>query len=109
MSKQSKKVQCPGCQELFTIELDIPELPSDLLTRKDIEGAIKDLQPKPKDDNHKHKTADEFLDCPECRLWVDKTAKKYKITPLKELTDEQKKEVEAQLYEFGSFRRKKQQ
>jgi len=73
-----KKVQCPECSTVFSI--DLPEAqPEDLkaVTIKDIEEI---LTRKATDTDHRHKTADEFLDCPECRLWFDKTALRYQVT-----------------------------
>ncbi len=72
-----KKVQCPHCNEIF--KLDLPRIPADQLTRGDIEDILKRV-PSPGNLDHRHKTADEFLDCPECRLWVDKTAQRYQVT-----------------------------
>ncbi|MBA7541285.1 hypothetical protein ES705_33592 [subsurface metagenome] len=72
-----KKVQCPHCNEIF--KLDLPAVSAEQLTRKDIEEILSKAQ-TPGNLDHRHKTADEFLDCPECRLWVDKTAQRYQIT-----------------------------
>lgn len=72
-----KKVQCPHCNEIF--KLDLPAVSADQLTRADIEEILKQVQ-TPGNLDHRHKTADEFLDCPECRLWVDKTAQRYQVT-----------------------------
>ena len=75
-----KKVQCPHCNEIF--QLDLPLVPADQLkqlTSADIEEILKKVQ-TPGNLDHRHKTADEFLDCPECRLWVDKTAQRYQVT-----------------------------
>ena len=71
-----KKVQCPHCNEIF--KLDLPAVSADQLTRADIEEILKQVQ-TPGNLDHRHKTADEFLDCPECRLWVDKTAQRYHV------------------------------
>jgi len=76
-----KKVQCPHCNEVFN--LDFPEAKLEEvkpLTKKDIEELLTRQAP---DLTHRHKTADEFLDCPECRLWFDKTAKRYQVTEKK--------------------------
>ncbi|MBA7525914.1 hypothetical protein ES705_18073 [subsurface metagenome] len=75
-----KKVQCPHCDEIFKLEL--PEVPpADLskISRKELEEILSKAQ-TPGNLDHRHKTADEFLDCPECRLWVDKTAQRYQVT-----------------------------
>ncbi len=74
-----KKVQCPHCNEIF--KLDLPEAPpADLnkISRKELEKILSKTQ-TPGNLDHRHKTADEFLDCPECRLWVDKTAQRYQV------------------------------
>ena len=74
-----KKVQCPHCNEIF--KLDLPEAPpADLskISRKELEEILSKAQ-SPGNLDHRHKTADEFLDCPECRLWVDKTAQRYQV------------------------------
>ncbi|MBA7523816.1 hypothetical protein ES705_15950 [subsurface metagenome] len=72
-----KKVQCPHCDEIF--KLDLPPVSAEQLTRADIEDILNKSQ-TPGNLDHRHKTADEFLDCPECRLWVDKTAQRYQVT-----------------------------
>ncbi|MBA7612454.1 hypothetical protein ES703_19690 [subsurface metagenome] len=71
-----KKVQCPHCNEIF--KLDLPVVPAGQLNRGDIEDILKRVQ-SPGNLDHRHQTADEFLDCPECRLWVDKTAQRYQV------------------------------
>ncbi|MBA7512110.1 hypothetical protein ES705_04129 [subsurface metagenome] len=74
-----KKVQCPHCNEIFN--LDLPEAPpADLgkISRKELEEILSKAQ-LPGNLDHRHKTADEFLDCPECRLWVDQTAQRYQV------------------------------
>lgn len=89
-----KKVQCPHCNEIF--KLDLPAVSAEQLTRADIEEILKEAQ-TPGNLDHRHKTADEFLDCPECRLWVDKTAQRYQVVekePKKEPDKEPDKEPE---------------
>ena len=71
-----KKIQCPHCNEIF--KLDLPAVSAEQLTRADIEEVLSKAQSAGNLD-HRHKTADEFLDCPECRLWVDKTAQRYQV------------------------------
>ena len=71
-----KKVQCPHCDEVFNLTL--PAVSADQLTKADLEKILKNI-PQPENKDHRHKTADEFLDCPECRLWFDKTAERYQI------------------------------
>ena len=100
MAKKDQKVQCPKCEEVFKVPIEVAELPADLLTRKDIEEVLKNYQqPKDTESDHKHKTADEFLDCPECRLWWDKTATRYHVVPKEPPKPETKKPA------FGSIRR----
>ena len=72
-----KKVQCPHCDEIFKLEL--PAVSVDQLSKADIEEILSKSQ-APGNLDHRHKTADEFLDCPECRLWVDNTAQRYQVT-----------------------------
>ena len=84
-----KKVQCPHCSEIFKVEL--PMLQASQVTRADIEGILKQVQ-SPGNLDHRHKTADEFLDCPECRLWWDKTAQRYQVTEKEPVSQEQKTE-----------------
>ncbi|MBA7477886.1 hypothetical protein ES707_13301 [subsurface metagenome] len=76
-----KKVQCPHCNEIF--KLDLPAVSAEQLTRVDIEEILRKVQspgaPGQIFLDHRHKTADEFLDCPECRLWVDNTAQRYQV------------------------------
>jgi len=79
--KSEKKVQCPHCTEIFEIEL-----PADL-TRVDLDEALKTFQVSGELD-HRHKTANEFLDCPECRLWVDNTAGRYKVVEIEQPLEE---------------------
>jgi len=86
---------CPGCKQHQEVPVDLPDLPTieqitssfnEVLKGKQgisadsvhlIEELLKDYGPKAED--HRHKTADEFLDCPECRGWMDKTATRYQI------------------------------
>lgn len=71
-----KKVQCPHCSEIFN--LNLPAVSAEQLTRVDLEEILSKAQ-TPGNLDHRHKTADAFLDCPECRLWVDKTAQRYQV------------------------------
>ena len=67
----NKKLECPHCNEIFEFSLD--DLSADdikpLLTKYELERQ-----------DHRHKTADDFLDCPGCREWFNKTTQKYTIT-----------------------------
>ena len=111
--KIEQDVECPHCGKHSKIELEQPEQ----LSKEDILETLKQLQPaKPgADAGHKHKTADDFLDCPECRLWFDHTATRYDIhakapepavqVPAVEPAPEPSPEPEPQaLKKFGSFR-----
>ncbi|GAI72629.1 unnamed protein product [marine sediment metagenome] len=71
-----RKVQCPHCDEIFKI--DLPPVPAGNITREALEEILNKAQ-TPGNLDHRHKTADDFLDCPECRLWVDKTAQRYQV------------------------------
>ena len=73
-----KKVQCPHCSEIF--KLDIPEAQQGDLQPVTMKQLEEILNKAPGDLDHRHKTADDFLDCPECRLWFDKTAQRYQVT-----------------------------
>jgi len=90
-----KKVQCPHCTEIF--KLDLPAVLAGQLTRSDIEDILGKAQ-IPGNLDHRHRTADEFLDCPECRLWVDKTGLRYHVaekeTPGKNPGDSSDKDKE---------------
>ena len=77
-----KKVQCAHCNEIF--EIDLPDAQ---LTRAELEEALKTFQ-LPGELDHRHKTANEFLDCPECRLWVDNTAGRYKVVEIEQPLEE---------------------
>ena len=75
-----KKVQCPHCDEIFKI--DLPAVSAEQRKSPDIEDILKNIQENlsPGNLDHRHKTADDFLDCPECRLWFDKTTHRYQVT-----------------------------
>ncbi|MBA7523182.1 hypothetical protein ES705_16523 [subsurface metagenome] len=87
-----KKVQCPHCSEIF--QLDLPAVSAEQLTKADLEAILSKAQ-TPGNLDHRHKTADEFLDCPECHLWFDKTALRYQVTE-KEPAPEPEKEPETE-------------
>jgi len=67
----NKKVECPHCNQEF-------EFPLDDLTSDDIKPLVTKYELAGQD--HRHQTADEFLDCPECRQWFNKTTEKYLIS-----------------------------
>lgn len=94
MTRKIVDLTCPECQKAIQVPFEVEDPPNlDEITSA-IKEATKD-QPsadqiqraiqeqldklKPKEEAHRHKTADEFLDCPECRSWVDTTAKSYQV------------------------------
>lgn len=87
----NKTVECPHCSETFEFSLD--NLSQD---------EIKQLATKIEAEGHRHKSADEFADCPECRQWFDNTAEKYTIA-LKEPTKEPPKEPPPTRPQIGSI------
>ncbi|MBA7608634.1 hypothetical protein ES703_15813 [subsurface metagenome] len=106
---------CPECNKLFKTEVDLPESATlDQIqnalneTLKDKQGISPDdlkgilqeqLSPlKPVGEDHRHKTADEFLDCPECRQWFDKTAEKYTISSKEPAATDKEPEPEPQMF-----------
>ncbi|MBA7526228.1 hypothetical protein ES705_18389 [subsurface metagenome] len=73
-----RDVKCPNCEQDFEFNLEE-------LTAEDLAPLIKEAagkEPAGKED-HRHKTADEFADCPECRSWFDSTATKYHLAEKK--------------------------
>lgn len=107
---------CPECQKLFQTEVDVPDAPTLDQIHSTITEALKgkqgissdevkqllqeQLSPLTPKEDHRHKTADELFDCPECRSWVDKTIQKYQLG-LKEA-----KPPEQPTFEFGGLRPK---
>jgi len=88
--QNQQKVQCPHCNEIYY--LPIAEI-------------LKNLNTPQGNLDHRHKTADEFLDCPECRLWVDKTALRYQVSE-KAPQDKEPEPVLATKPALGSIFRK---
>ncbi len=105
---------CPECRKLFQTEVDVPDAPtldqihntlSEALKGKQgvssddikqiLEEQLTPLKPKPED--HRHKTADELLDCPGCRSWFDQTSQRYQVAPKEEKPKEP-------TFEFGGIR-----
>jgi len=114
MTKRIATVKCPGCDKEYEVPIDVREPPTvDEITsalnealkgqptadqiQRVIQEQLDGLKP-PKED-HRHKTADELLDCPECSDWVAKTSQKYKVVPKEE-------EPKQPTFEFGGLRRK---
>ena len=91
MGKKIAELTCPECQKAIQVPFEVNDPPS----LEEITNALKEVGSGPpgqieeilkrygfnltKTEDHRHKTADEFLDCPECRLWVDTTAKSYQV------------------------------
>ncbi|GAI67741.1 unnamed protein product [marine sediment metagenome] len=101
----AKEILCPNCNTTFPSPIpDPPSLdqiqellnkqPGQTLTAEQLDDAIK-RSLSPKADEHRHKSADELLDCPECSNWFERTATKYEVKP--------KAETPAQKHEIGSL------
>ena len=102
----AKEILCPHCEKTFPSP--IPDPPSldqiqellnkqqgQTLSAEQLDDAIK-RSLSPKADEHRHKSADELLDCPECSNWFERTAKRYEVKP--------KPETPAPKHEIGSLR-----
>ena len=113
MTRRIADLTCPKCKEQVQIPFEVKEPPGlEEITnavnealkgqpdqiQKVIREQLETLKPPEGDEAHKHKTADEFIDCPECRLWLDKTATRYKVVP-----KEPAKEPEPVSPAFGSI------
>ncbi len=119
MSKRIVDLTCPECQKLIQVPFEVKEPPTldeisnalrENLKKENLKGQLstaevervirEQLEPlKPPKEDHRHKTADELLDCPECRFWVDKTIQRYQVT-------EKKEGPKKQTFEIGSLRAK---
>ena len=99
---------CEGCGKPVKMsrEVDIPDAPTLDQIHSTLNEALKgkqgissdevkqllqeQLSPlKPKEGDHRHKTADELFDCPECSDWIAKTSQKHKVSPIEEEPTEQ--------------------
>ena len=102
----AKEILCPHCEKTFPSP--IPDPPSldqikellkehhgSNLSADQLDEAIK-RSLSPKANEHRHKSADELFDCPECKGWFEKTATKYEVKP--------KAETPAPKHEIGSLR-----
>lgn len=102
----AKEILCPHCEKTFPSP--IPDPPSldqinellkehqgSNLTADQLDDAIK-RSLSPRAGEHRHKSADELLDCPECSDWFNRTATKYEFKP--------KAETPAPKHEIGSLR-----
>ena len=119
MSKRIVDLTCPECQKPIQVPFEVKEPPTldeisnalkENLKKENLKGQLstaevekiirEQLEPlKPPKEDHRHKTADELLDCPECRSWVDKTIQRYQVT-------EKKEEPKKTTFEFGGLRAK---
>lgn len=96
MSKKIADLTCPECQKSIQVPFEVEEPPTleeitntlnEVLkghpnaaqVEKVIQEQLEGL--KPKTEGHRHKTADEFFDCPECLAWVEKTGQRYQVGP----------------------------
>ena len=99
MSKRVFEGTCPECGKEVQVPLEVEEPPTldqigkalkealkGQLSAADIEKVVQEQLAglKPGKEDHRHKTADELLDCPECRAWVDKTSQRYQVVPKEE-------------------------
>ncbi len=85
----AKEILCPHCEKTFPSPIPDPpnldqikdlmkEFQGSNLTAERLDEAIK-RNLAPKETEHRHKTADELFDCPECKGWFEKTATKYEV------------------------------
>ncbi|MBA7524816.1 hypothetical protein ES705_16960 [subsurface metagenome] len=85
----AKEILCPHCEKTFPSPIPDPpsldqikglmkEFQGSNLTADQIDEAINRAM-SPKADEHRHKTADELFNCPECSLWVERTARQYEV------------------------------
>ena len=115
--KQKVDTTCPECQKLFQTEVDIPDAPTLDQIHSTIAEALKGKQGitsdeikqllqeqltplKPRVEDHRHKTADDLFDCPECSQWIAQTSQKY------QLRQKEEKEAKQPTFEFGGLRPK---
>jgi len=86
MAEKEQQIRCPHCEEVFKIPIETTSSAAEIAQvigqeREQIEVILQKYASQlPKTEDHRHKTADEFLDCPECRLWFDKTLQRYQLT-----------------------------
>lgn len=105
---EEKQVKCPHCQEIFGVPMEAPtaEEIAQVITqeRDNIEELLKKYQVQlPRAEDHRHKTADEFLDCEGCSKWFNETATKYTITAKEQPPPETEKEPEPKATPVGSI------
>jgi len=95
MSKKIAELTCPECKKAVEIPFEVADPPTLEQISASLQEALKgnltvdQVQQviteqleglKPPADDHRHKTADEFFDCPECITWVEKTAQRYQVS-----------------------------
>ena len=99
MSKKIAELTCPECKKEITVPFDVTDPPTLEEISASLQEALKgnltadqvgqviseqleSLKPPAEDkEDHKHKTADDFFDCPECLTWVEKTGQRYQVSP----------------------------
>jgi len=85
MAEKEQQIRCPHCEEVFKVPIETTSSAAEIAKvmgqeREQIEIILQKYASQlPRTEDHRHKTADEFLDCPECRLWFDKTAQQYQV------------------------------
>lgn len=86
MAEKEQQIRCPHCEEVFKIPIETTSSAAEIAQvlgqeREQIEVILQKYASQlPTTEDHRHKTADEFLDCPDCRRWFDKTAQHYQVT-----------------------------
>lgn len=116
MSKREAELTCPECGKGIKVPFEVEEPPTldqidkalkealkGQLSAPEIEKIVQEQLAglKPGKEDHRHKTADELLDCPECRAWVDKS-QKYQVVPKEETREKEP------VFEFGGLSSKKE-
>lgn len=117
MTKRIADLICPECNKNIQVPFEVEEPPTldeisnslqealkGHLGTDEIQKVIRDQLEglKPSKEVHKHKTADEFFDCPECSSWVKETAQRYQVSP-KEPEKEPEPEPEPKGSAIGSI------
>ena len=103
----AKEILCPHCEKTFPSPIPDPPTLDQIqellnkqqgqtLSAEQLDDAIK-RSLSPKAGEHRHKSADELFDCPECKAWFEQTGTKYEVKP--------KAEIPAPIqHEIGSLR-----
>ena len=94
MTKKIADLTCPECNKQIQVPFEVAEPPTldeitntlnealkGHLTADQVQNVIQEQLEglKPSTADHRHKTGDEFFDCPECMSWVEKTAQHYQV------------------------------